>query len=407
MIEQKPHNWTFRNRFRRHAFGWRSYPAIERIGEAVSEIKKAAHTDPVLGAEGAVLFLGKVSAAIEQVDGSSGAIGTAVNAAIRALVPIIAGAPANARLHTKWLGRLWRAVEEDHMPYLESLTDYWGELCATPERASRWADDYLPSVRLALSESLRPPGSFDSINACLSALCKAGRNQEVLELLALDERPFWSCRRWGVKALVAMGRKAEALRYAEESRDFNAGRMDIAQVCEEILLSSGMAEEAYRRYGIEANQRMTYVATFREIVRKYPCKEPPEILRDLIANSGEPGKWFAAAKSAGLLDEAIELASRSPCDPMTLARAARDLAEKEPKFAVEVGIAAIRWLAEGYGYDITGTDVTDAYHHTLRAAENAGCQEETVERLRLLVAQDRSVGHLVASTLGDKLGLTQ
>lgn len=35
------HKWTFRARFRRHAFGWRSQPAIKRIKEAVSEIKNA------------------------------------------------------------------------------------------------------------------------------------------------------------------------------------------------------------------------------------------------------------------------------------------------------------------------------------------------------------------------------
>jgi hypothetical protein len=41
------HTWTFRARFRRHAFEWRSQPAIKRIKEAVSEIKKAARKDPV------------------------------------------------------------------------------------------------------------------------------------------------------------------------------------------------------------------------------------------------------------------------------------------------------------------------------------------------------------------------
>jgi len=55
------HRWTFTARFRRHAFGWRSQPAIIRIREAVSEIKKAARKDPILGAEGAFKFLEKVS----------------------------------------------------------------------------------------------------------------------------------------------------------------------------------------------------------------------------------------------------------------------------------------------------------------------------------------------------------
>ena len=219
------HTWTFRARFRRHAFGWRSQPAIKRIKEAVSEIKKAARKDPVLGAEGAVLFLEKISPAIEKVDGSSGSIGTAVNTAIDALVPIIA-------------------------------------------------------------------------------------------------------------------------------------------------------------------------------------KEPAEILNDLVAGTpGEEGKWFAAAKSAGLFDEAIELANRTPCDPRTLVRAARDWAETEPHFAVEAGVAALRWLVEGYGYEITGLDVRAAYFQTMQAAENAGRESETFKRIRELVAGENFGECFVTEILGRDLGL--
>jgi len=108
-------SWTFRTRFRRHAFGWRSQPAIKRIKEAVSEIKTAARKDPILGGEGAVLFLEKISPAIEQVDSSSGAIGTAVNNAIETLVPIIEKAPTNDNLRDKWLERLWRRRNHDSL----------------------------------------------------------------------------------------------------------------------------------------------------------------------------------------------------------------------------------------------------------------------------------------------------
>ena len=78
------HQWQFRARFRRQAFGWKSLPAIQRVKEAVSEIKKVARKDPILAAEGAVVFLEKVSPALERVDSSSGAIGTAVNHAVEA-----------------------------------------------------------------------------------------------------------------------------------------------------------------------------------------------------------------------------------------------------------------------------------------------------------------------------------
>ncbi len=50
---------------------------------------------------------------------------------------------------------------------------------------------------------------------------------------------------------------------------------------------------------------------------------------------GEEGKWFATAKEAGLLDLAIELANRSPSEPRTLTRAARDFMDKNPAFALE------------------------------------------------------------------------
>ena len=48
---RKVHKWNFRARFRRHAFGWRSQPAIKRIKEAVSVIKKESRKGPILSRE--------------------------------------------------------------------------------------------------------------------------------------------------------------------------------------------------------------------------------------------------------------------------------------------------------------------------------------------------------------------
>ncbi len=119
-----------------------------------------------------------------------------------------------------------------------------------------------------------------------------------------------------------------------------------------MLLSSGLIDEAYRRYGLVANQAGTYLATFRAIAKKYPHKPASELLADLVKSTpGDEGKWFAAAKSAGLYDEALALASRTPCDPKTLARAARDFAEKQPHFAFEAGLLSLHWLVQGYGYE--------------------------------------------------------
>ncbi|WP_205525731.1 hypothetical protein [Pyxidicoccus trucidator] len=84
------HPWEFKARFRRHAFGWKSQPALTRVKQAVAEVKKVAKKDPAVAAEGAIAFLERVSPALEHVDSSSGAIGTAVSNAIAELRPLLA-----------------------------------------------------------------------------------------------------------------------------------------------------------------------------------------------------------------------------------------------------------------------------------------------------------------------------
>jgi hypothetical protein len=217
MADSKAHHWQFAPRFRRHALGWRSQPAIMRVREAVMEIRKAARGAPLLAADGAVRFLEKVSPALEQVDSSSGAIGTAVNYAIEELVSIIAKAPADLGQRARWLERLWEALMLDAMPYIERLGDFWGELCASKELARAWADNLIEPLR----QSWAKPGGgsyFQGTFACLSSLLAAERYQELLELLETVPFIWWEYRRWGVRALVALGRPNEAIRYAEAPR---------------------------------------------------------------------------------------------------------------------------------------------------------------------------------------------
>jgi hypothetical protein len=147
MATAERHRWQFAARFRRSAFGWRSQPAIARVREAVAEIRKVRRSDSVLAAEGAVLFLEKISPALEHVDSSSGAIGNAVNRAIEELVPVIATAPADLARRSVWLERLWEAYTADQIPYIENLGDFWGELCAGSELASVWADALFDGLR--------------------------------------------------------------------------------------------------------------------------------------------------------------------------------------------------------------------------------------------------------------------
>lgn len=378
------HVWAWKPRFRRHAFGWKSQPAITRIRQAVAEIKKVAKKEPVLAADGAVAFLERVSAALEHVDSSSGYIGGAVNNAIDDLVPIITAAPADTNTRDAWLERLYEAHQEDQIPYIERLADHWGDLCASKEVASAWADRLIDLTRMALSPDRTLRGHFHGTSACLSALYKAERHDELVELLNVDT--LWDYKQWAVRALAAKGQKAAALRYAESCRGQYVSDFFVDVLCEDLLLSSGLVDEAYARYGVRANRGGTYLATFRAVAKKYPHKAPSEILRDLVETTpGEEGKWFAAAKEAGLYDEALALARRSPCDPKTLARAARDFAEEQPAFAVEAGMLSLEWLEQGYGYEVTGADVWEAYGATLAAGERLGVKSQLKERVRGLL----------------------
>lgn len=81
---------------------------MRRVREAVAEIQKVAAKDPVLPATGAALLLENVSPALEQVDSSSGAIGTAVIHAIETCARITSKAPVDAESRARWLDRLWR-----------------------------------------------------------------------------------------------------------------------------------------------------------------------------------------------------------------------------------------------------------------------------------------------------------
>jgi hypothetical protein len=398
-----PHRWEFKARFRRHAFGWRSQPAVQRVKQAVTEIKGVARRDPLLGAEGAVTFLERLSPALEHVDSSSGAIGTAVYHAIEQLVPVIAGAAADAKTRDRWLDRLWAAHEADQMPYIESLAEHWGALCASQQVASAWADQLVGVTRMALSPDPSLHGHFHGTSACMSALYAAERYQEIVEILDVDT--IWPYKRWAVRALAAMGKKAEAIRYAESCRGPWTYGEDVDAICEEILLSSGFVDEAYSRYGLRANRRGTYLATFRAVAKKYPHKDAHELLAGLAATTpGEEAKWFAAAKDAGLYDEALALADASPCDPKTLTRACRDFTESQPEFARRAGLLALRWLVEGYGYDVTSADVWSAYANTMQAAAKSDRVAETRERVKEIVLGE-SGGGLVFAVLGRELGL--
>src|SRR4029450_2356979 len=97
---------------------------------------------------------------------------------------------------------------------------------------------------MALSPDKTLRGHFHGTAACLSALYRAERYTEIVDILQVDT--IWPYKRWAVKALAALGKKAEAIRYAESCRGPWTPDDDVDALCEEILLSSGLIEESVR-----------------------------------------------------------------------------------------------------------------------------------------------------------------
>jgi hypothetical protein len=63
-----------------------------------------------------------------------------------------------------------------------------------------------------------------------------------------------------------------------------------------------------------------------------------------------------------------------------LTRAARDYRTSQPRFALESGLAALRWIAADYGYEITAEEIVTAYREVIAAIPLAGADEREVKR---------------------------
>lgn len=397
------HAWTFRSRFRRAAFGWKgSKLAIGRIHEALAEIRAALKRDAAEAAEGAVLFLEKLSPALCQVDSSSGALGNATNGAVQELVPIIRQAPVDIATRKKLLDRLFEAIQNDDPPYIEHLGDHWGELCATPELASAWADQLLPTLRSVLRERKRGTFAFfPGTSLCYSALFSAGRHDEVLELLALDPSPIWPYLVWGARVLATRGQVDAAIGYVRERAGSTTSLETIARFAEEALLNAGRRAEAFDQYALLANQANSNLSTFRALAKKYPELAPNKLLDHLIGSTpGEPGRWFATAKTLKQFDRATQLAWASPCDPKTLTRAARDHLQQQPAFAMQCALAALHWMSMGHGYELTGFDAHEAHRLAIEAGSNAQQGAQAQAAIEQVLEADRPMSAWLRRALG-------
>jgi hypothetical protein len=397
-------SWAFRARFRSGAFGWKgSWLAIERIAEALTEIRAVARHDPAAAAEGAVLLLEKLSPALSNVDSSSGALGNATHAAVQELAVLIGAALVGTPVRKKWLNRLFEAIQSDDPTYIESLGDHWGMLCATEDLASEWADHLLPTLRDALSSRTRGAYAyFPGTTLCYSALFKARRHAELLNVLAMDSHPIFPYAIWGARVLAHQGNVEEAIAYLKDRSGKSTSEHAIARFAEDLLLKADRRSEAFDRYALLANQGNSNLSTFRALAKKYPELEPAKLLDHLVESTPtEPGKWFSTAKTLKMFDRARQLAWMSPCDPRTLVRAARDHRVAHPEFAMQCALAALHWMSMGHGYELTSTDVVEA--HQL-ATEIGGSSPQT-EQVSIPIEQILDPARPMASWMRRALGL--
>jgi hypothetical protein len=359
--------WTFKSRFRAGAYQWNGTAlASKRLKEAVSEIKKAAKSDPALAGEGVIDLFSRLWPALEHIDSSSGALGTAVYHAVEELIPILINAPWDIFTRQKLLEQLFEAILDDGVSYLAPVEEQWGKICVYPELAKIWADRLIVTLR----ECLRKPGWLTGTAACFSCLLETNRYGEIRELVSIAHQASWSIEKYWAKALAQQGKIDEAIACAEKYRgDKWTTDPTINKFCEQVLLENGRVEDAYKRYALNVPEYGTYLNFYRALVKKYPTMDKKQILSDLMNKDTRKGKWFASARHAGFLDLALECAKDRESEPKALLNAVDDLADSNPEYAIEFTVEAIRGMLTGTFYEhVQPIHVTAAFVKMVRIA---------------------------------------
>ena len=405
MAGKVTHKWAFKPGMRANAYSWKSSAkAIDRLKSASSEIRAVARTDPRSAAEGVIALAQRIWPAFEHIDTSSGALGNAVRRTLEDLLPILIEAPADEKTRAKWLEQLREAIEDDGVDYLAPIADRFGQIAAYPQLMNLHADGDLDMIRAAWADHAR----FSHVTSgtlTLSCLLESGRYEELMALLSRKKTSLWFDMKFGAEALRRQGREDEALAFAEallkdDGRQW--GYQDIAEFCEGILLRQGREEDAYRRFGLPTASGNTYLAMWRDLVKRYPDLDARRILVDLIESHGSKGKWFAAAKTAKYLDLALDCAAHSDATPATLIRAARDFAIKEPAFAAQVGLHAIAHLLAGRGYEPSPLDIDEAVTHVMNASALIGQGDAVLRDLQRLAANS-ATGVIMTARLKSRI----
>ena len=307
------HPWAFRARARANAFGLEPQPAISSRarGSRRDQEGRQERILSLLAAEGRmVLFLeSRFASACSRRDSSSGATpGSAVNRATRELVPLIASAPADAKTRDAWL----RACSTKLTPPTRSrtsktLADHWRASCARRRRSRRACGRSTgrDHEERAVTRPEYARGHYHYHDDVLDGALSSGAlrrdsgapgAREVLVVQAVGGGE-------GARGDGQEGGGHTARRIVARVRGQARRTRCVAQVVrKKSCCRRGSWTRAFARYSVDANRAGTYLATFRSVAKKYPMKSPVEVLERLVASTpGEEGKWFAAAKDAGLL----------------------------------------------------------------------------------------------------------
>lgn len=401
MARSIKHKWAFEPGMRAGAFGWRgTAKATSRLKAAMREIKAVRKSDPAVAGEGVIAFAERIWPAFEHIDTSSGALGTAVARTLENLAPILIEAPADETTRAAWAERLRTAIIDDGVDYLAPLADRFGEIAQIPSVINDHAERDLALISAAWADH----ACFSHVPTAtltLSCLLEAGRHEELLALVDSARTRLWFHEKFAAEALVRQGREADALERAAallEGESMPWGYRAIAGFCETLLIRQGKEDEAYACYGLPMTSGTTWLAMWRDLVKRYPDRDPRMVIEDLMAHHGRKGKWFAAAKTAGYLDLALACAADHEAAPATLIRAARDYAQKDPDFAASVSLHGIAHLLAGRGFEASPYDIDDAVAHLMAAARQIDRTSWALVQLRRL-ADDRSTEDLMVKRL--------
>ena len=120
-------------------------------------------------------------------------------------------------------------------------------------RAYEWIRERLCALIRRVWVEQRPGGHVIGTAICLSCLLEIGRYGDLIELLACARMRWWHWHHFGAEALArqrAVGCRGRCADGCRTPQGYDQTAMD--RFCEDVLIKSRRANEAYRRYGLTA-----------------------------------------------------------------------------------------------------------------------------------------------------------